>query len=105
MADVQFNTGSLDASSKRMDAAVEDLVAKTQALLGEVSEVSVLGTNDTLGSIASMLYGLAIQAVQESVASVQEEYGNHGGLLREASAQYAAAEQGFSEAGQRMVQL
>ncbi|MGA4506586.1 hypothetical protein ACQB6R_13640 [Propionibacteriaceae bacterium G1746] len=105
MADVQFNLASLDSSSKRMDAAVEDLVAKTQSLLGEVSDVTVLGTNDTLGSIASMLYGLAIQAVQESVASVQEEYGAHGGKLREAATQYAAAEQGFADASSRMVDL
>lgn len=103
MTDVQFNLGSLEASSKRMDAAVQELVSKTQGLLGEVSDASVLGTNDTLGSIAQMLYQLAVQAVQESIASVQEEYGTHGGKLREASAQYQAAEQGFAEAGQKMV--
>ena len=105
MADVQFNLGSLEVSGRRMDAAVEDLVAKTQSLLGEVSDVSVLGTNDTLGSIASMLYGLAIGAVQESVASVQEEYGVHGGKIREAAAQYQTAEEGFAQASSRMVDL
>lgn len=105
MADVQFNLGSLEGSSKRMDAAVEDLVSKTQSLLGEVSDVSVLGTNDTLGSIASMLYGLAITAVEESVASVQEEYGSQGERIREAAASYQAAEEGFTQASTNMVQL
>lgn len=105
MADVQFNLGSLEASGRRMDAAVEDLVSRTRALLDEVSDVSVLGTNDTLGSIASMLYGLAIGAVQESVASVEEEYGVHGGKIREAAAQYQAAEEGFARASSGMLDL
>ena len=102
---MQFNPTVLESSSKRMDGAVDDLVSKTEALLGEVSDVSVLGTNDTLGSIASMIYGMAISAVEESVRSVQDEYGNHGGKLREAASQYAAAEEGFTQASDKMVAI
>lgn len=105
MVDVQFNLASLESSGKRMDAAVEDLVQRTQSLLAEVSDVSVLGTNDTLGSIASMLYGLAIGAVQESVASVQDEYGSQGDRIRQAAASYQAAEEGFAEASTKMVEF
>lgn len=98
---LQFDVGALEGSSKRMQAAVEDMVTKTQSLLGEVSDVSALGTNDTLGSIASMIYGLALQAVQESVASVQESYGEHGSKLSDAAAQYAAVEEGFAQAASK----
>ena len=104
MADqLQYDFTSLDGSSKRMEAAAQDLATKTSSLMGEVSDATVLGTNDTLGSIASMLYSLAVQAVQESVDSVQEEYGVQGDKIASARAAFAAAEEGFAEAGAKMV--
>ncbi|MGJ6979004.1 hypothetical protein ACSDQ9_00525 [Aestuariimicrobium soli] len=102
---LQFDLGALDTAGRKMDAAVDDLVSTTQALLAEVSDVTVLGTNDTLGGIASMLYGLVLERVNETITSIQTEYGAQGGKLREARQAYADVEDSFTQSAGMMMEI
>ncbi|MDO5287208.1 MAG: hypothetical protein Q4G45_10390 [Actinomycetia bacterium] len=92
MSDIQFEPSALRRAAGGMDEAVQDLLAKTQALMGEVGDVSALGTNDTLGGVASMLYSAVLARVQETVDSVAEEYGAHSQRLGAAAELYSATE-------------
>lgn len=100
---LQFNVEAINQSSKKMQATADDLVAQVNSLLASVGDPSVLGTNDTLGSVASMLYGLAMDAVKQCVESIQNEYGSHSGKLSEAAKLYQAGEEEFSRASGTMI--
>ncbi|MDN5726661.1 MAG: hypothetical protein L0G99_12140 [Propionibacteriales bacterium] len=104
MSDIQFDPTSLQKSAGAMSESAEELVRVTQDLLGEVGDPSVLGTNDTLGGIASALYGALLERVQETVESVAEEYAGQSGKLQGAAAAYAETETANTEAGQTMVE-
>lgn len=93
MSDFKVNPGTLRKASEGMSEAAQDLTSKTEALLGEVGDVSALGTNDTLGGIASALYGAVLERVQETVDSVKEEYGGQSTKLASAAKAYAAVEE------------
>lgn len=103
--DHAFSVSQLRAGGQRMHASAEDLVSKTEALLGEVGDVSALGTNDTLGSVASMLYELALDAVRESITSIKDEYGEHGDKLTNAAEQFGTAEEGYAQVGTQLSQM
>lgn len=105
IGNIQFDPTSLKRAADGINEAVQDLVAKTQALMGEVSDVSVMGTNDTLGGIASMLYEAVLARVQETVDSVTEEYGAHGERLEAASQAYATTEDNAVQASATMTQV
>lgn len=105
MTEVSFSPGELRKAASGMDDAAQDLVARAQALLGEVGDVSALGTNDTLGSIASALYGAVLDRVQETVDSVSTELGNHGGALSDAAAGYQATEETNAQLGESVVDV
>ncbi len=98
MSDIQFEPSALRRAGEGMEEAVSDLVAKTEALMGEVGDVSALGTNDTLGGIASMLYSAVLERVQETVSSVSEEYSSHGQRLLVAAQVYEATEEAAVQA-------
>ena len=91
-ANFTVNPGTIQKASEGMAESAQDLVTKTQSLLGEVSDVSALGTNDTLGSLASMLYSAVLERVQETVDSVAQEYGGNADNLAQAAQAYNAVE-------------
>ncbi|SDD77957.1 WXG100 family type VII secretion target [Auraticoccus monumenti] len=96
---IQFEPESLRRAAAGMDDAAQELLSKAQALLSEVGDVSALGTNDTLGSIASMLYSAVLARVQETVDSVSSELGAHGGALASAAEGYAGTEDANAQLG------
>lgn len=103
MSEVQFDPASLRKSAQGMSDSADDLIKVTQSLLGKVGDPSVLGTNDTLGGVASALYAALLERVQESVDSVSEEFGTQGGKLQGAAAAYEATETSNTQAGSTMV--
>ncbi len=96
---LQFEPSSLRKAAAGMDEASAELLGKAQALLAEVGDVSALGTNDTLGSLASALYSAVLARVQETVDSVATELGEHGGALSEAASAYEATEEANATMG------
>lgn len=92
MTDLRINPDGLHRASSLLQGEVDSLVRQTEAVLAEVSDVSALGTNDTLGSLASMIYGLAIDRVRETVASVEQEYRLHAQKLEIAAVLYERTE-------------
>lgn len=93
MTDLRINPSGLRRASSSLQDEVDSFLRQTDALLAEVSDVTALGTNDTLGSLASMIYGLAIERVRETVQSVQQEYALHAQKLEIAAALYEQTEQ------------
>lgn len=90
--DLHINPDQLRNAAARLSAGSEDFTSQSAAMLSELSDPSFLGTNDTLGSIASMLYSLAIQAFQESINSIIEELGIQASLLSTAAYEYQAGD-------------
>lgn len=76
-----------------MGQAGGDLEAKTSALLAEVSDLSVLGTNDTLGGVAQMIYGAFLEVFQETSTDLTQGYTDTGEKLTAAGRLYEQVEQ------------
>lgn len=96
---LEFDPGALDKAAAGFDDAAQDLIGRTQSLMGEVGDVSALGTNDTLGSIASMMYAVVLERVQETVDSIAEEYSAQQGALSSAAQAYRSTEEANAQLG------
>ncbi len=79
---IRFHPGSYDQGASQVQRAAADLQARTKALLGEVSDLSVLGTNDTLGGVAQTVYGVFLEVFQETVDDLGESIDAQGRQLR-----------------------
>lgn len=104
MPELQFDPASLRKSAGGMHDSSEELVRVTQDLLAKVGDPSALGTNDTLGSIASALYGALLERVQETVGSVAEEYATQRDKLQFAAIAYEETERANAGLGRTMVE-
>ncbi|WP_026928208.1 hypothetical protein [Granulicoccus phenolivorans] len=91
---IAFDPGSYQHGGEGMNQAGTDLAARTQDLLAQVSDLSVLGTNDTLGGIAQMIYSVFLGSFQETTGSLTEGYQGHGERLTIAGQAYAQLEAG-----------
>lgn len=98
MSTIKFDPSSFRKGGQGITDAADDLKGKTHALLSEVSDLSALGTNDTLGSLAQVIYGAVLERVRETVDAVCENYGEHGGRLATAAKLYEDVERGNTEA-------
>lgn len=92
MRDLQFDVASLRRSGGGIHEAADDLGARTQVVLAECGDLSALGTYDTLGSVAQLLYGAVLERVQETADSLVESAGDHGASLSNAADLYEATE-------------
>lgn len=101
--EIVFDTAALRRSADEMDAAAEHVYTTGQDLLSRVSDLSVLGTNDTLGALAQLLYGAVLARVSETLESISTEFGNHAVALSQSAADYDEFETAAAEAGTGMV--
>lgn len=92
MSHVQFDVDSLRRAGAGMIESADDLAARTQSVVAECGDLTVLGTNDTLGSVAQLLYAAVLQRVQETVDSLTGATGDHGELLQAAAEAYSETE-------------
>lgn len=93
MPDLRFDPASLDKSAGGMTDAAEQLRRRTEALLGAVGDVTALGTNDTLGGVASMVYSVVLERVQETVDSVVDGLDGQSARLTHAARSYRSTEE------------
>ena len=74
MSEISFSPGELRKAAGGMDDAAQDLVAKAQALLGEVGDVSALGTNvlrvRIIGMVAITLLAGSATALTGGIAFI-----------------------------------
>lgn len=96
---VTFSPGALRKGAEGFTDSAQGLDSRLQALLSEVGDVSALGTNDTLGSLASMVYGVILERVQETSGSISDEYDDQAEALAIAARAYASVEQENAELG------
>lgn len=102
---IEFDPGSYDRAGEGVAEANAELVQKSQALLAEVSDLSVLGTNDTLGGIAQIIYGVFLEAFQETVTGLGEGYADAHERLAATAASYRAVEDGNASMGQQLGEM
>lgn len=92
MSHVQFDVDSLRRAGAGLIESADDLAARTQSVVAECGDLTVLGTNDTLGSVAQLLHAAVLQRVQETVDSLTSATGDHGKLLQAAGDAYSETE-------------
>ncbi len=96
--DLTFSSSAWAAGGQGMSEAAQELVSKTQAHIGSVSDLSALGTDDTLGSICQMIYQAVLERVQQTAEAVGQTYDDHGDKLNQAAKLYAEVERGNADA-------
>lgn len=96
MSDIQFNPSSYAKGGEQMATAGQDLQTRTQSLLAEVSDLSVLGTNDTLGGVCQMIYGVFLQVFTETAQGAAQSLGWQGQQLTAVGKQYQGMEDDFA---------
>lgn len=101
--DIVIDTVALRRSADELSATAQHVHNTGQALLSQVSDLSVLGTHDTLGSLAQLLYGAVLARVSETLDSISTEYINHATALAQSAADYDEYEAAAAEAGSGMV--
>ena len=90
--EVRFSPESYAQAGSAMMRAGQDVQAKTQALLWQVNDLNVLGTNDTLGGVAQMIYGVFLEVFQETVEDLATRMGEQGEQLQTVGQAYAEVE-------------
>lgn len=93
MSQIRFEPESYNRAAEGMSEAGEELAQRTEALLGQVSDLSVLGTNDTLGGVCQMIYGAYLQVFTETVTDLIEGYGEEATGLQAVAQSYQAVEE------------
>lgn len=74
MSQVVFSPESWSSNGRRMAQAADDIGSRGQSFLSEVSDSSVFGGNDALGSVAAMLYGLVVERMGACIESLADGY-------------------------------
>jgi hypothetical protein len=92
MTDVVFSPESWSRNGRKMAAAGEDIAAKGQAFLSEVSDPKVFGGNDMLGSVAAMLYGLVVDRMAACLESLADGYASYGETMMQTGDVYLQLE-------------
>ncbi len=93
MTEIRFDPTSYQKGAAGMNDAGSELAERTQALLAQVSDLSVLGTNDTLGGVCQMIYSVYLDVFNETVSGLIDGYADEGERLSAASQSYAAVEE------------
>lgn len=95
-----FDPASYDKGAEGMDEAGRDLENRTSSLMSQVTDLSVLGTYDTLGGVAQMIYGVFLEVFQETASDLGQGYGDTGEALSAAGKMYRETEQQAEEIAQ-----
>lgn len=95
---ITFDPTSFRKGAAGMDDAGQDLSKRTSALLAEVTDLSVLGTYDTLGGVAQMIYSAFLEVFQETASDLSAGYEDTGAKLSAAGDLYADTERAATEA-------
>ena len=89
---LQFSPTSWVTNGHKLSAAGDDLGSASQSFLSSVSDASVFGGNDLVGSAGAMIYGLMIQRLGGCLDTLAEGMSAHGHLVTEAGETYADLE-------------
>jgi len=105
MSQIRFEPQTWTRAAEGMSDAGEELAQRTQALLGQVSDLSVLGTNDTLGGVCQMIYGTYLQVFTETVTELIQGYGEEASGLHATAAAYQGVEDANASGGEQLSQI
>ena len=92
MTQIQFDPSAWRSGGGQMMSAGDTIASQSQSFLGAVSDPSVFGGNDILGSVASMIYGLVIERMGGCLDTLSEGYGTYGDLASQTGDAYAELE-------------
>ena len=89
---LQFSPTSWVTNGHKLSAAGDGLGSASQSFISSVSEPSVFGGNDLVGSVAAMIYGLMVQRLGGCLDTLAEGMSAHGHQMTEAGETYADLE-------------
>lgn len=89
---MKIDFASMRAGAQNMQEVAAEVSAAVNELVGAAGDPSALGGNDTVGGIASAIYGGVIQYLQGCVKTLESGYGGHGQLLDKAAGAFERAE-------------
>lgn len=105
MSQLRFDSASYTKASAGMADAGDEIANRTEALLAQVSDLSVLGTNDILGSVCQMIYGTYLDIFSETVTGLSDSYGDTAARLAAAGRAYAEVEAANAQGASQMGEL
>jgi len=91
---LQFSPTSWVTNGNKLTAAGDDLASASQSFISSVSDPSVFGGNDLVGSVAAMIYGLMVQRLGGCLDTLAEGFSAHGSLVTQAGQVYQELEAG-----------
>lgn len=94
-----FQPSTLRRAGAGIREATEDLTARTQAVLADCSDLTALGTDDTIGSLAQGMYAAVLERVQDTVGSLTRVAGQQSDALNVAAQLYAEVESTNAQLG------
>lgn len=89
---IQFSPTSWETNGRKLSAAGHDLGSASQSFLATVTDASVFGGNDLVGSVAAMIYGLMVQRLGGCLDTLAEGFTAHGELVTQAGQTYQELE-------------
>lgn len=91
-SDTRFSVEAYRRAGTELGTQGQDLASEAQSFLAAVSDSSVLGRNDTLGSIAVMIYDGVIAHVEQCLGTLVDAYDGFGTTLHDSADAYEAVE-------------
>lgn len=95
---IKFDVGSYRDAAQVMGKAGTDVQASTSRLLGAASDLKVLGTNDTLGSVCQGIYSVFLDLFQETTRDLAGAYSDMAERLAATAQDYADVEDANKQA-------
>ncbi len=89
---ITFSPTSWVTNGRRIADAGESISSATQSFVGSVSDPSVFGGNDLVGSVAAMIYGLMVQRLGGCLDTLAEGFSAHGEMVAQAGQAYEQLE-------------
>ena len=89
---LQFSPTSWVTNGHKLSAAGDDLGSASQSFISSVSDASVFGGNDLVGSVAAMIYGLMVERMGGCLDTLAEGMAAHGSMVTQAGETYADLE-------------
>jgi hypothetical protein len=99
---LRFSPTSWVSNGQKLSAAGDDLASASQSFLAGVSDPSVFGGNDLVGSVAAMIYGLMVERLGGCLDTVAEGFQAHGSLVTQAGETYQELEASQVSTAQRV---
>ena len=89
---LQFSPTPWVTNGHKLSAAGDDLGSASQSFISSVSDVSVFGGSDLVGSVAAMIYGLMVERMGGCLDTLAEGKTAHGSMVTQAGETYADLE-------------